>query len=176
MADFSGDTAEMADGLAADGPAADMTNGLAAEMADGLVAGSADGLVAELAARLASPDLRAALAAPVAQALRRFDVPPGALPGDGLTAVLRAPAITAGSVLRRAEGAVCAVSGGDPAELAFPGGTLRGPAALGPLFGRLATDDEVTAAKLEPDAPPGTDLLALLRRLIAAGVFTVDSR
>jgi hypothetical protein len=131
-------------------------------------------LAEDLVARLTSARVRAAISPLVRSHLDGTRVPTTALPDDGLGGVLAADRLGVTTRLARSAGTACAVAThGDVATLSFPGGTLTGPAELGPVFTYIADAVRFRPADL-PAVGGEYDRTALARELLLAGVVRVE--
>jgi ribosomal protein L16 Arg81 hydroxylase len=130
-----------------------------------------------LLALLDTHDFRAALSPWVRQFAHEHAVPARTLPEDGLRQLLLASRLELGTRLTRRASAICdvLVENGE-AVLSFPGGSLRGPAALEPVFRFVAAAKELRGCDLPPVAADAAfDPLTLIRRLVRGGLLRIEA-
>jgi len=104
--------------------------------------------------------------------VRRRSMPSTVLPDDGLRQQLLLDRIGPDTRLVRSAGMVAqVVEDGGAVTITFPGGAIRGPAALRDVFDEVAASDEVRAADLP--LPPGDDdpRLDVVRRMVRDGLL-----
>jgi hypothetical protein len=137
-------------------------------------AGTASRISDSLGTLLDSSNVRDQLPALVRRFLERTVVPVTPLPDDGFGTMLTVQQVRSTTWLGKAAGVACAVAAdGGTATLAFPGGTLSGPAELETVFEYVAAADRFRAVDL-PTARGEYDRTALARKLVLAGILKVE--
>jgi hypothetical protein len=99
-------------------------------------------------------------------------MPQTALPDDGFRQVLELHQIHEDTRVTRSAGTACRVIGTDQHVcLSFPGGMVRGPAAIRPVFEYVASVSELCALDLPSISGVVYDRLELVRRLVRDGML-----
>lgn len=134
-------------------------------------------LTRELGALLDSEPFRSPLAGLVDRITRDHAVPARVLPEDGLRQVLLASAHELDTELVHRAGAACHVFvDDDRACIAFPGGTIRGPAVMESVFRYVAATPRLCARDLPPltGSDATYDRLDVARMLVRDGLLRID--